>query len=106
MLEEIQREEKSGYKAEFNQPVNDFGKKLSKKEEEIAETYGDDFEEEIDEDLPVDDLLGSDGDGHRLGNVGQSLGGITVSQSLGVDPSVDSLALEDYDHVEPVERLI
>lgn len=32
--------------------------------------------------------------------------GITVSQSLGVDPSVDSLALEDYDHVEPVERLV
>ena len=32
-------------------------------------------------------------------------GGITVSQSLGVDPSVDSLALEDYDHVEAVERL-
>ena len=31
---------------------------------------------------------------------------ITVSQSLGVDPSVDSLALEDYDHIEPVERLI
>lgn len=31
--------------------------------------------------------------------------GITVSQSLGVDPSVDSLALEDYDHVEAVERL-
>jgi hypothetical protein len=27
---------------------------------------------------------------------------ITVSQSLGVDPSVDSLALDDYDHIEPV----
>lgn len=35
----------------------------------------------------------------------ESAGGITVSQSLGVDPSVDSLALEDYDHIEPVERL-
>ena len=39
-------------------------------------------------------------------NIGVSGQGITVSQSLGVDPSVDSLALEDYDHVEPVERLM
>jgi hypothetical protein len=31
--------------------------------------------------------------------------GITVSASLGIDPSVDSLALEDYDHVEPVEKI-
>jgi len=38
-------------------------------------------------------------------NITESAGGITVSQSLGVDPSVDSLALEDYDHIEPVERL-
>ena len=29
--------------------------------------------------------------------------GITVSQSLGIDPSVDSLRLEQYDHVEDVE---
>lgn len=28
--------------------------------------------------------------------------GITVSQSLGIDPSVDSLAIEDYDYVETV----
>ena len=31
--------------------------------------------------------------------------GITVSQSLGIDRSVDSLALEDYDHIEPVEKI-
>ena len=37
---------------------------------------------------------------------GASGQGITVSQSLGVDPSVDSLALEDYDYVEPVNRLM
>jgi hypothetical protein len=29
-------------------------------------------------------------------------GGIGASQSLGVDPSVDSLAIEEYDHVEYV----
>ena len=38
------------------------------------------------------------------GRMAESGGGITVSQSLGVDPSVDSLALDDYDHVEAVER--
>ena len=27
-----------------------------------------------------------------------------ICQSLGIDPSVDSLALEDYDLIEPVER--
>ncbi len=42
---------------------------------------------------------------HRSTIISESVGGITVSQSLGVDPSVDSLALEDYDHIEPVERV-
>ncbi len=30
--------------------------------------------------------------------------GHTGSMSLGVDPSVDSLALEEYDYIEPVEK--
>jgi hypothetical protein len=42
--------------------------------------------------------------GGRSALITESAGGITVSQSLGVDPSVDSLALEDYDYIEPVER--
>lgn len=42
---------------------------------------------------------------HRSTFISESMGGITVSQSLGVDPSVDSLALEDYDYIEPVERV-
>ena len=37
------------------------------------------------------------------GGLTESAGhGITVSQSLGVDPSVDSLALDEYDHIEKV----
>lgn len=77
-----------------------------KKHEEIIDTYGDDFDEEIVEELPEDNnLLDSNENVGRV-NPAHSLGGITVSQSLGVDPSVDSLALEDYDHVEPVERLM
>lgn len=94
-----------------------------------ADNYQDDFdvEEEIDEEIPdnnddTDNLLGSAnnyGAGaqnqshlnpgaagqHRSTFISESAGGITVSQSLGVDPSVDSLALEDYDHIEPVERV-
>ena len=31
--------------------------------------------------------------------------GITVSQSLGIDPSVDSLQLQEYDHVEEVDAV-
>ena len=67
----------------------------------MNDQYEDDFDE-IEEDLPVDDVQ-LDTEQIGIANSGQ---GITVSQSLGVDPSVDSLALEDYDHVEPVERLM
>ena len=81
-------------------------KKNAKREDDIIDTYGDDFEEETEEDLPEDNhLLDSNENvgGQRAAT--ESAGGVTVSQSLGVDPSVDSLALEDYDHIEPVERL-
>ena len=70
--------------------------------------YDDDFDDDdIEEDLPADqnDPLDDADLNARSANVGGSGAGITVSQSLGVDPSVDSLALEDYDHVEPVERI-
>lgn len=103
ILEEQKREEKSGYRAEIPSFQD---KQKAKKEDDIIDTYGDDFEEEIEEDLPEDNHLGESNDNvnaHK--NITESLGGITVSQSLGVDPSVDSLALEDYDHIEPVERI-
>jgi hypothetical protein len=111
MLEEQKREEKSGY--QFNSSHNNdnnksgkYSRDNSKKEDDIIETYGDDFEEEIDEELPEDNhLLDSNDNFNPHKNITESAGGITVSQSLGVDPSVDSLALEDYDHIEPVERL-
>ena len=69
----------------------------------FAETnqYDDDFEYDIEEELPAEDEQPASA--RHVETSGQ---GITVSQSLGVDPSVDSLALEDYDHVEPVERLM
>lgn len=115
MLEEHKYEERSGYNfsgagnsysgMNNNNDVSKNKGNASKREDDIIDTYGDDFEEEIDEDIPEDNhLLESGGDVNPHKNITES-GGITVSQSLGVDPSVDSLALEDYDHIEPVERL-
>lgn len=69
----------------------------------------DDFDEDgIEEDLPSEDepdVEVEEEEAKKGAATGSGNYGITVSQSLGVDPSVDSLALEDYDHVEPVERL-
>ena len=100
MVEEVSREEKTGYRAEIPNV------KKEEKKNEIIDTYGDDFEE-IDEDLPEDNHLldSNDNYNHQNQAITESAGGITVSQSLGVDPSVDSLALDDYDHIEPVERI-
>jgi hypothetical protein len=53
---------------------------------------------------PNDDELDASGEGIRPSKIGESHG-ITVSQSLGIDPSVDSLALEDYDHIEAVDKV-
>ena len=76
----------------------------------IGDNYDDDFDDDIEEDLPADqneELQIEDETGARNqpAAVSGSGHGITVSQSLGVDPSVDSLALEDYDYTEPVERI-
>lgn len=118
LLEEMQREETSGYNLKDD---TDSGKKLSpvshqaakkkattptpENSDGIVDNYEDDFDE-IEEDLPQSDVdQEAADDAVKSGNVAGSGHGITASQSLGVDPSVDSLALEDYDHVEPVERL-
>ena len=135
LLDELSREERSGYKAEIaglksnvdkiaNEPSPDrsdrapFAGKSDNKPVQNAEPVrrttsqlddnydADDFEEEIDEELPEDDL-GLDISAAGMAGFGkiEASHGITVSQSLGIDPSVDSLALEDYDLIEPVERL-
>jgi hypothetical protein len=54
----------------------------------------DDISEDIDEEIHTDR--------DQYLQVPEHVAGITVSQSLGVDPSVDSLAIDDYDHIEPV----
>lgn len=126
----MSREEKSGFKAEIgmdagsrsSNPVSnkkadlDSSLKTDKKQSEKSpaeidhrksspsiDNYDDDFEDQIDEEIERDDII------ENSQIMGQSKNfdshAITVSQSLGIDPSVDSLALEDYDHIEPVEKL-
>ena len=96
----MQREEEKG-----------FALGSSQKKQQIEEEYDDDFDDDIQEDLPDPVEQSTENVGRSNENVtgsrgmGSSGGGIGVSQSLGVDPSVDSLALDDYDHVEPVERV-
>ena len=70
----------------------------------------DDEEEIIEEDIQTDrdeqnqqNLMRGVMGGGLTESGGNYGGGITVSQSLGVDPSVDSLALDEYDHIEKVE---
>ena len=110
MLEEVQKEEKSGLlvnapPTKTHQPES--SNKKSKSGSDIDDNYMDDFEDDIQEDLPeVDDnQFGASVGRGGAGEISGSGQGVTVSQSLGVDPSVDSLALENYDHIEPVERI-
>ena len=124
MLAELDREEKSGFnlreshdddfdmglpgKSGDKKGANALNGGISKEKSsgDMGDNYDDDFDDDIEEDLPVEENNFDEADlNARSGNVAGSGHGITVSQSLGVDPSVDSLALEDYDHVEPVERL-
>lgn len=32
-------------------------------------------------------------------------GGLTGSASIGLDPSVDSVVLQEYDYIEPIEKV-
>lgn len=69
----------------------------SPESEEQEQEYTDDFDE-IDEDIEIDGSLGTGGrESHGI--IGESGG-----SSMGVDQSVDSLALEDYDYTEKVQR--
>lgn len=60
---------------------------MTKSKKSDDDNYDDDFEDDIQEDLP-DDMNNSDIG--MTNKIGESHG-ITVSQSLGIDPSVDSL---------------
>jgi hypothetical protein len=59
----------------------------------------DEIEEEIQTDRDEFNHATKVAENSHSGNYGT---GITVSQSLGVDPSVDSLAIDEYDHIEVI----
>ena len=62
----------------------------------------DDIEEEIHSD--DNDRHGGNKAGSGGGESSSARGfGITVSQSLGIDKSVDSMAIDEYDHIEDIE---
>ena len=69
---------------------------------------GSEIEDEIDEQIDEEINTDREGDTAHKGLLGDGLTnsaggyGITVSQSLGIGPSVDSLALDEYDHIETV----
>lgn len=73
-----------------------FGGKQTKPKAAGFDDYDDDFEDDIAEDLPVEDFDANDHrDNHEFGE-----SGVSASQSMGIDPSVNSLDIEEYDHVE------
>lgn len=125
-LQEFYKEESEGYRVQAptskpaGKPTNPTGKPTDKKQT-AAQTQKakagfnvridgmntKDDEDEIEEEIQTDrddynQIMKNVGAGltESGGNYGTS--GITVSQSLGVDPSVDSLALDEYDHIEYV----
>ena len=95
MLDEHQEEENKGFKVNVKAPV-----KTS-----LVDDYEDEF---IDEEIQSEyDNFNNGSNTNRLAESieNSARGGfaVTVSQSLGIDKSVDSLALDDYDHIEFVE---
>ena len=70
--------------------------KSTKKQTAVDDDYDDDFEDDIVEDLPIEDI---DADDHKEKDPFAE-SGVSASQSMGMDPSVTSLDIEGYDHVE------
>lgn len=96
------KEFENGMKMEIAKPSPDkkshkFGGKNTKPKTDDFADYEDDFEDDIDEDLPVEDFDMND---HKDKNPEFTESGVSASQSYGMDPSVTSLDIEGYDHVE------
>jgi hypothetical protein len=71
----------------------------------LSNKYGGNQAGRYDDDEIEEDIV-TERDQEKMDKIETSLGhqaGITVSQSLGIDPSVDDLALDEYDHIEVVE---
>lgn len=95
------REFQSDSAFEFEAPKQSPDKKSKKIEskqpkKDAIDDYEDDFEDDIIEDLPVEDMYGRD----SRDKDPFTESGMSASQSMGMDPSVTSLDIEGYDHVE------
>ena len=80
-----------------DQKSQKFRCKAGKEKEGGLDDYDDDFEDDIVEDLPVEDY---DANEPKDNNPEFGESGVSGSQSYGMDPSVTSLDIEGYDHVE------
>ena len=106
-LDELDQEERDGFKLEVKGPQGKNKGNQNKKKVLFGNKFGsnkggrEDYDDEIEEDIQTERDQEKD---NKI--IESSLGhqaGITVSQSLGIDPSVDDLALDEYDHIEVVE---
>jgi hypothetical protein len=79
------------------------GSKYTNKQPDLND-YVDDFEDDIEESLDEDnDDRQADDDVDKMFT--ESGNAFTGSQSMGMDPSVNTLAMDEYDHVEEVMHL-
>lgn len=85
MLNDHQEEENRGFKIKAP---------LAQSKAQIIDDYDEDFIEE--------EIQSEQENWKNLAESGNNFG-VTVSQSLGIDPSVDSLALDEYDHIEHID---
>ena len=110
-LQDFYKEENEGFRVQVPTTKNEKPKNRSPPRSGFKVSI--DGVDNKDEDEEIEEEIQTDRDDYiqAMKNIGQGLtesgnnygtSGITVSQSLGVDPSVDSLALDDYDHIEHV----
>ena len=103
-LDDLDAEERDGFKVEVKRPNARKQAPVAKKNKKnFSNKFGGNEHEEEDD---IEEDIVTEREKEHENKIESSLGhqaGITVSQSLGIDPSVDSLALDEYDHIEVVE---
>ena len=112
-LKDFYQEEAEGFKIEANKgsktkPNAAGGKAKEKKGGFKVNIHGMNHDDDFDDDIIEEDIQTDRDEQANLLNPGiagqgPQQYGITVSGSLGIDPSVDSLAIEDFDYVEQVQ---
>ena len=102
---DFEEEQNKGFKVNVTSTQGKQGKGNQFDQYKNQNNQKNDYEEDIEEDIQ------SDQDNNHLTAKQQATEqsdsargfGITVSQSLGIDKSVDSVAIDEYDHIESIE---